>query len=89
MISINNISIILLSLGFILMVIYITTIIVTKNTTCNNTTKTTQNTNLIYDDRPSITYVKMFQNPEVGFGYQDFDINDNSNTTSFYTKSNK
>jgi hypothetical protein len=82
----NNISLILLSLGFILTVIYIT-IIITKNTSCNKTIN--NEPDLIYDERPSITYAKMFKNPEVGFGYQDFDINDNSNTASFYTKSNK
>jgi hypothetical protein len=81
----NRISLIILSLGFILIVIYITIIITKKNIICQNKVSS----NIIYDDRPSLTYVKMFKNPEVGFGYQDFDINDNSNTTSFYTKSNK
>lgn len=80
------IAFILLSLGFILMTIYITVIITNRNNNnkCNKTDLAT-----IYDDRPTLTYVKMFNNPEVGFGYQDFDINDNSNTTSFYTNSNK
>jgi len=94
-----NISLIILSLGFILMVIYIT-IIITKNTTeipkieiPKMTCDTNINENIIYDDRPSITYKKMFEQPSVGFGYQDFDKNDNSSTASFYTnyytKSNK
>ena len=93
---IYKISLVVLSIGFILMIIYITMIITKKSTTCsnnisNNTTNkdlTSNNLNLIYDDRPSITYRKMFKNPEVGFGYQDFDVNDNSETTSFYFKSN-
>ena len=88
-----NISLIILSLGFILMVIYITIILTKKNIKCNNlcdnnTKINTNNTNLIYDDRPTITYVKMFQNSSVGFGQQDFDANDNSETTSFYGKPN-
>jgi len=93
---IYNISLILLSLGFILMVIYIT-IILTKNTrSCiynnnnnNNNNKSSISTissNIIYDDRPSLTYVKMFNQPSIGLGYQDFDANDN--ITSFYTKTN-
>lgn len=93
-----NISLIILSLGFIMMMIYITIIITKKSFTCPNlSAKSNLNSNLnslstdinqIYDDRPSITYKKMFENPEVGFGYQDFDVNDNSTTTSFYIKSN-
>lgn len=91
---IYNIALIILSLGFILMVIYITMILTKKSTSKLNTTTCINNNkldtnNLIYDDRPSITYVKMFNQPSVGFGYKDFDVNDNSNTTSFYTKSNK
>ncbi len=93
-----NIGLIILSLGFILMIIYITMILTKKSVKCplnnnNNNDKYNNNKsinlNQIYDDRPSITYKKMFQNPEVGFGYQDFDELDNSTTTSFYTKSNK
>jgi hypothetical protein len=82
---IYRISLIILSLGFILMVIYIT-IIITRNTSYKNILSSIQTSDpkLIYDERPSLYYVKMFDNPEVGFGYQDFDINDNSNTTSFY-----
>ena len=92
-----NISLIILSLGFILMIIYIT-IIITKqlnkcpiNNNCDNNINNINKNNLnqIYDDRPSITYKKMFENPEVGFGYQDFDVNANSVSTSFYIKSNK
>jgi len=90
---IYNISLILLSLGFILMVIYIT-IVLTKKSDCvcndklDNTNKPETSTNTIYDDRPSITYVKMFTQPEVGFVYQDFDANDNSNSAFFTSKSN-
>ena len=76
------------------MIIYIT-IIITKESIkpikpiCNNTNiNNDTNTQMIYDDRPSLTYVKMFQQPSVGFGYQDFDNNDNSKSTSFYTSSN-
>ena len=79
-----NLSIVLLSLGFILMIIYITFII-----TLNNFIPKKEDYSLIYDDKPSMIYKKMFENPEVGFGYKDFDINDNSNTTSFYTKKYK
>lgn len=79
-----NISIILLSIGFIAMIIYITKIV-----TLNNYCPKTNDYSVIFDDRPSITYKKMFENQEVGFGYQDFDKNDNSKNTSFYTKFNK
>jgi len=76
-----NISLIILSLGFILMIIYITMIVTNKK--CKPCTNNINNSlNQIYDDRPSITYKKMFQNPEVGFGYQDFDEMDNSITIS-------
>ena len=82
--SLYNLSTVLLSLGFIFMIIYITYII-----TINNFIPEKKDYSVIFDERPSITYKKMFQNPEVGFGYQDFDINDNSNTSAFYTKFNK
>ena len=92
---IYNISLVVLSIGFILMIIYITIIITKKTKTCQtcqpcsiNNITTSTNLNQIYDDRPSITYKKMFENAEIGFGYQDFDVNDNSSTTSFYIKSN-
>ncbi len=90
-----NIGLIILSLGFILMVIYITIILTKKSTKCplnknenNKNENKSINLNQIYDDRPSITYKKMFENPEIGFGYQDFDTYDNSATSFFYGKSN-
>jgi hypothetical protein len=94
-----NISLVILSIGFILMVIYIT-IQFTKKTyqpcainnsnTGNNSKNDLYNQlNQIYDDRPSITYKKMFENPEIGFGKSDFEVNDYSEIISFYTKSNK
>ncbi len=92
-----NISLIILSIGFIMMIIYITMTITKKSVTCSSYNNISSplscppcdNLTNIFDDRPSITYKKMFENPEVGFGYQDFYVNDNSETTSFYVKSNK
>jgi hypothetical protein len=87
---IYNISLVILTGGVILMIVYITMIITKKSinsTSCTPCPLNHSNLNQIYDDRPSITYKKMFNNFEVGFGYQDFDINDNSDTTSFYIKS--
>jgi hypothetical protein len=91
-----NIGLIILGLGFILIVIYLTMIITKKlvkctvnkcDNKCDNNFDKNINLNQIYDDRPSITYKKMFENPEVGFGYQDFEVNANSATNSFYSKS--
>ena len=92
-----NISLIILSLGFISLIIYITILLTNKSNkvcppcTVNNIPNNIPNNTFdqIYDNRPSITYKKMFENPEVGFGKGDFDANDNTETTSFYIKSNK
>ena len=92
-----NISLVILSLGFILMIIYFTTLFTNKSSPSCPINKCSDNNNnnnnnileQIYDDRPSITYKKMFKDPSVGFGKGDFDVNDNSETTSFYIKSNK
>jgi len=88
-----NISLVILSIGFILLVIYITTLLTNK--TClpcainsNNYLNDNQVNKLIYDDHPSITYLKMFKDPEVGFGKTDYDVKDYSEITAFYTKSN-
>lgn len=81
------------------MIIYITMIITKKSITCpqinTNSSSSIDSNNqisdikLIYDDRPSITYKKMFENPEIGFGHQDFDAMDSTEFTHFYTKTNK
>ena len=87
---VHIISLIILSIGFILIIVYFTMNMTKQkinNQECQPCKSCNTNLNLIYDDRPSITYKKMFENSEVGFGYQDFDVNDNSNTTSFYVKS--
>jgi hypothetical protein len=91
-----NISLVVLSIGFILLVIYITTLLTNK--TCppcaingnnsNNCLYDNRVNKLIYDDRPSITYLKMFNDPEVGFGKPDFNVEDYSEITSYFTKSN-
>jgi len=94
-----NISLVILSIGFILMIIYITTLFIKRKCPpCSiNNSKNGYNSNndlynqlnQIYDDRPSITYKKMFENPEIGFGKSDFEVNDYSEIISFFTKSNK
>lgn len=100
-----NISLIILSLGLILMVIYITIVLTTKKiistqctpcSPCNlNDPKNNSNGNgnntleHIYDDRPSITYIKMFKDSNIGFGQDNFDANDDVETSSFYFKSKK
>jgi len=91
-----NISLVILSLGFILMVIYITTIIIKKKCKscspclpCKITNNNTNTLEQIYDDRPSITYVKMFKDSNIGFGQNDFDANDDAQTSSIYFKSKK
>ena len=69
---------------------YVTKERIMKNISCPTVTckPCINNNTIIYDDRPSLTYEKMFNNASVGFGYQDFDENDSSNS-SFYVKSNK
>lgn len=105
-----NISLIILSLGLILMVIYITIVLTNKkiiSTKCkpcspcnlndskNNNGNSNSNSNgndmlqYIYDDRPSITYIKMFKDSNIGFGQDNFDANDDVETSSFYFKSKK
>ena len=87
---VHIISLIILSIGFILIIVYFTMNITKQkinNQGCPQCQPCSTNLNQVYDDRPSITYKKMFENSEVGFGYQDFDVNDNSTTTSFYIKS--
>jgi hypothetical protein len=104
-ITIINISLLVLCLGFIILIIYITIHITKKSITpskckpCINTNKITNktlynnivpdNNKLIYDDRPSITYKKMFQNSGIGFGNGGLDVDGDSKITSFYIKSNK
>ena len=108
-----NVSLIILSLGLILMVIYITIVLTTKkiistqckpclpcnlndsknNSNGNGTSTGTNNGNntleQIYDDRPSITYIKMFKDSNIGFGQDNFDATDDVETSSFYFKSKK
>ena len=84
-----NISILILGFGIILMTVYIT-----KAT--NKQFKNNQNnqnrqyqtgiaeTGDIYDSRPSKTYSKMFSQPSLWLGYQEFDSNEN--TEKIYIK---
>jgi capsular polysaccharide biosynthesis protein len=79
----HNISIIILGIGIILMTVYIT-----RTTTSNYQTReqimNQQNEGLrkrqpiqnIYDYRVSKEYEKMFSQPSIWQGYQDFDAND-------------
>ena len=95
-ILIYNISVIILGLSLILLIVYITMYLtkqrIMKNISCPIATCKPCNEiiydTIIYDERPSLTYEKMFNNASVGFGYQDFDENDSSNS-SFYVKANK
>ena len=103
-----NISLIILSLGLILMVIYITIVLTNKKNIsistqckpclpCNLNDSKNNNGNgngndilqYIYDDRPSITYIKMFKDSNIGFGQDNFDANDDAEISSFYFKSKK
>jgi hypothetical protein len=86
-----NISILILGFGIILMTVYIT-----KATTKNNqiinlnglSNRRHQSgiteTGEIYDSRPSKTYSKMFSQPSLWLGYQEFDANEN--TEKIYVK---
>ena len=94
-----NISLIILSLGFILLIIYITILSTKKqhkpckpcaaNISCGINNSNSNSLEQIYDDRPSITYIKMFKDSNIGFGQDNFDANDDVETSSFYFKSQK
>jgi len=61
----HNISLILLSTGFLLTIIYFTIFITKQNIkqTCSNNNNNNNNNNIksIYDERPSIVFADMFQ----------------------------
>jgi hypothetical protein len=88
---INNISIILLFTGIIFMSIYLTKATSNNYQTTNEILLQQQNRNkkpidedTIYDIKPSKVYNKMFSNPSIGFGYNEFD--DKDITDKIYVK---
>jgi hypothetical protein len=80
----NNISIILLFCGIIFMSIYLTKAISNELLLQQNSNKMSIDENTIYDIKPSKVYNKMFSNPSIGFGYNEFD--DKDITDKIYVK---
>ena len=86
-----NISILILGFGIILMTVYITKATNKNNQTINLNGLSNRRhqsgiteTGEIYDSRPSKTYSKMFSQPSLWLGYQEFDANEN--TEKIYVK---
>jgi hypothetical protein len=80
---VNNISIILLFSGIIFLSIYLTKATSNNYQTTNEILLQQQNrynkpinNDTIYDIKPSKVYKKMFLNPSIGFGYNEFDEKD-------------
>jgi hypothetical protein len=89
---IHNVSVIILTAGIIMMIVYITKassnnfltteqMIMSKDRTPNNIEES------IYDYRVSKEYKKMFIEPSVLFGYASFD--ENENPDKLYVKEKK
>lgn len=90
-----NISLIILSLGIILLTVYITKAssngfktsdtILMEQQELERQRRGLSSEESIYDYRPSKMYKKMFSNPSVWLGYSDFDENEIKN--KIYVKS--